>query len=1137
MSQWLIYHISRPLSGIIDTSIKKPDGQRSDESSSSAQDGSPSVPVPKKKDITSFGDLLNNFPMIARQMQPGLDRSFRQFTATVERSSADETLSSSATTLNENSPADYITGTGSLAKTTNELTRIPSTASAALSAYGNFLREALETLVLSAIDTFQAVDKQQLSHLGEITDLSGSAIEKMIEKYVSEHVHESSLFPRVLASMDLEDLELDGYLKRMSDVDIAQIGIEDYGGHNGKRDLSRRIVSGVAVFKKLGTASSPQEMLDILMETQQSLTASSGSSTFESTGTSSEKSAQGGAVSADTLVSLLLMVVIRSPVRNLHARLTYVRDFNLFTDVENGQIGYALSTFEGVLTYLSGNSRGLRRISQMNKSLWHSVRTGDIATVKSLLDPDNQDDEPDEPGLSTEDGSDVEDDREYKLRSNGIDPSQNSDQPQRLTASNLAHIFPFRTNGTEGIDGSPPKLKKRVSMDTRSLSSSSAHSNISGASTGESIRSMISGETSAEQLVQTQDSLGNSVLFMAVESSQAKVLAYLLQLESLVTPDLVLRYQTNDGTSLLSAAVQHSTTKIVDIVLDYVLRHTESDHALMIYLAYQDNNGRSVAHYCFSAPYLIASIGHLLPWQQKDKNGQTPLFAMCRSYDHDNYHALAASAITAATMYQRDGLPLQLADHVDAKGNTLLHIVNDTVLVKQLLIRCNSDPNAQNLKRFTPLMVASKFARMDLVRVFFADYRVDLQARDFRGFTAVEVAKDDDVRNQIDDMVLLLVASDPGERKTTIVRALLVDDGSIRLVIKSGAPSDRATITVTTCRRSLSDFENLVHWLSLEHPASWIPAISNLRSPFQIIPRPSKQILRDIQLRLNGFLQTMLAHPTFSTHEMLWEFFLVPDIDQRMLAERARRKAEIRVENLALDYSPLTSPAEIAELEVFIGHAIDQLRHTHAALKWTTRKVAAIRNSAAGIAEAHRFAAKRFVDAVPFLPSTHHAALADYAATLSQTEYSPITRLLYSMYTATGSSAALLKALSRPSLLIGSLAAQRATIAKHAASLRRAQAWPSAIAGLGLLDAQQKDAEAKVDKARREMDMLGRELRYTQTTVASEFAGWQDGHAKSVRAALKEWVKTMRDSERARLVAMERARRGILKAKAAPVTS
>jgi hypothetical protein len=29
--------------------------------------------LPKKKDIKTFNDLLNNFPMIARQMQPGLE--------------------------------------------------------------------------------------------------------------------------------------------------------------------------------------------------------------------------------------------------------------------------------------------------------------------------------------------------------------------------------------------------------------------------------------------------------------------------------------------------------------------------------------------------------------------------------------------------------------------------------------------------------------------------------------------------------------------------------------------------------------------------------------------------------------------------------------------------------------------------------------------------------------------------------------------------------------------------------------------------------------------------------------------------------------------------------------------------------
>ena len=63
---------------------------------------------------------------------------------------------------------------------------------------------------------------------------------------------------------------------------------------------------------------------------------------------------------------------------------------------------------------------------------------------------------------------------------------------------------------------------------------------------------------------------------------------------------------------------------------------------------------------------------------------------------------MVETALTLATNTQPDQAPLRLADHIDNKGNTLLHIVNDPHLTAWLLRHCDSDVNAANDKRFTP---------------------------------------------------------------------------------------------------------------------------------------------------------------------------------------------------------------------------------------------------------------------------------------------------------------------------------------------------------------------------------------------------------------------------------------------------
>jgi Ankyrin repeats (many copies) len=112
------------------------------------------------------------------------------------------------------------------------------------------------------------------------------------------------------------------------------------------------------------------------------------------------------------------------------------------------------------------------------------------------------------------------------------------------------------------------------------------------------------------------------------------------------------------------------------------------------------------------------------------------------------------SAIKNAQYCQHDGARLHLDEHVDSKGNTLLHIVGDPAVLKALL-RCDSEVNATNERGFTALMVASKYGRVEMVRTLFGDPRVDILAKELRGLTAVELAKDDDVRNRIDGKAFL----------------------------------------------------------------------------------------------------------------------------------------------------------------------------------------------------------------------------------------------------------------------------------------------------------------------------------------------------------------------------------------------
>lgn len=1143
--QWLVYHISKPMIGsyepirINPATIKDATQRAADKAARSSLAPGNSVD-PKKKDIKTFAELLSHFPLIARQLQNGLEKIVLDFSAQFDRPIPKKTSRSPSVSSNRSSVS-----TTSLEESLASLREsVSSAGSLPVSSFSidpeeDAMRFALESATTAAIDLFQGVDRQQLSLLGATTDLSGPVVEGMIERYVAEQLHDTILFPRICNIRRPDDLELESRIRKMADIDIAQVGIPLEGGMQGKRDMAIRLDRGVGVFKKMGVASSPQEMIEILLETEKAVTMANPSPIIPSDyASTSEKQSKAITINADALVSMLLVVVIRSSIRHLQARLSYMRHFVFIEDVESGETGYALSTFEAVLAYLSHDSDALRYASRRNAKLWRATKSGRLAEVRSMLEPDrswltNDELKEETPSLDENRSDDNATTRVDFIENVDHDSAQQQaailDGDFAAVSGSLSHVFPFQRPPTPPPDPGLPR-RKRVSMATlRSASISSGYSSRSHSrskSMDSTISNVSEGDTSLSKISQSQGLTGDSILMMCVESGQLACLEYLLGLDQFFPIETILEDCNNEGSTLLIAAVQGDDKNLSTHLLNHIIQNSPSDDALCSYFAKQDSKGRSIAHYLFNQPHLMETIGEMLPWRLRDRNGQTPLFALCRSYDHEEYRWMVETALTLAAETQPDGTRLHLDDHVDAKGNTLLHIVNDPQLASRLLRQCDSDVNAANDKRFTPIMMASKYGRIDLVRAFFGDPRVELHAKDIRGLTAVELAKDDEVRNRIDDLVLLATPPNQDGRITTVVRSFFVEDATIRLVIKSGGPNPNGTITVTTCRRSVADFEHLARWLAIEQPASWLPSQFNLTSPFLIPSKPSRSVLRDIQLRLDNFLHNLLTHATFSTHEMVWEFFLVPDIDANMLAERSKRKAEIRVENVRDEFDPVEDTREV---ELFVAHAKEQIRGVSHATKSLIRRTNAQRMLRSDLSEAQQLASNA-ISTLPFLPKRYLTAFERYSKTLVPAESSPLNGLFYALHSIASTSSAVLTALGRPTNLIGSMHRAQRDYDRSNDTMYRQSRWTPRVSFFeGTHKSIAAEADEKKVKALMEKETLGSELRYTQQTVAAELAGWQEEHVRFGRQMLRDLAKGMVVKEKARLEGMRRALRELRK--------
>lgn len=1163
--QWLIYYISRPLLGSPET-IERPiavlpvDRKSKDQSQDhkGVEDGIDSPESRGKQNIKTFGDLLSKFPLIARQMHAGLERVFLDFHSEAGRPlpassragihSRNSSRSSVAASSKSGSSVSKRRANGH--RKTGSISSINTIRSTYADEEEDNMRKALENAVSTAIDLFQQVDKQQLSLLGSTTELTGPDVERLLEKHVAEQVHDSVLFPRLCDIHETEDVDLDSGIQRMYYVDIGQVGVEFDGGFKGKGELSARIRAGIEEFRKVGNASSPQQMVETLLETTKIISGQNEDTSSNDPPGSAGLSVANLTMNADTLVSMLLIVVIRSNVKHLQARLHYMRNFVFIDDVDGGEMGYALSTFEAVLAYLTTDSGGLRIASRRNRRLWHAIKKGNLSELRTILEPDDGSlsDESDsllsypddseeppivtngtslEPAAFTPPVSEPETAPELEPEpapapdlQEGFSQASTEVVSRPSTGTNLSHVFPFQGNGPEtSISADRPKLIKRVSWSRRSLSNVSEFSFGSRTSTIASRASFIEGDTSIEKLCQTQDHAGNSVLMMAIRARQPESLAYLLSLEEFFSHEDVMEDADEDGTTLLSAAVQSANLTLVDVFVD-LLFEVPDYHQIRSYVAKEDKYGRTMAHYLFHAPELMSRFRELLPWRKKDKNGQTPLLALCRCYDHAHYLQMVNEALQLATVEQNDGLPLHADNHIDNKGNTLLHVVSDAHLALRMLQHCDADPNAPNDKKFTPLMVASKFGRFDLVRALFLDKRTDYMAKEHRGMTAVELAKDDDVRNRIDDMVLVSNIPTAEGKVSAVVRAFFMDDSSVRLVIKSASRYGDGMISITTSRRSLSDFEQLTKWLSVEHPASWIPSVEGYRLPYQIPSRPSRAVLQDVHLRLDKFLRTLLEHPTFANHELVWEFILVPEIQPDVWAARSTKKAAVNRENIIEEYEPMT---EFRDVESFVAHARESLRNLSQGTRSVIRRTTAVKNTSSDLYTAFHLANSQ-VTALQFLPPSHSLAYTKFYHSWLVRESDPYTLLHSTLIAIHSTTTAMLTTLTKPLQHITTIRSLAGHLDRHAANLRRSDRWQ-----FGLLEEtrnkNQQEIRKKLDSTKRDILAEGSLLRFTQQTVASELAAWHELHARMARRAIRRFAEGVLVRERERLEGMKRALR------------
>lgn len=503
----------------------------------------------------------------------------------------------------------------------------------------------------TAIAKFQALGSNTINRIASETMLSGLDLANMIGMHIESQLH-SLLWEKTLELCQEEDTRRLDNCWKVKDISIEQVGIP-LTSISTLFDLDELVLEAVKLFSAIGSVSGVRAKTKVLLTVMQILsggTPEADPSAGEALQRVSKCSVHFNAelqndptysvlksnISADVLLSLMLLVVIRSDILCVASVFWYIQNFS-FDDVNLGQLGYALSTLEAVLYHLDEKNTNMVSLSEANGRLWSKVKAG--ADLKEYIS-----------GLSN-DGSDL---------------------------------------GT---------------------------------------------------LLRSKSPQGSTLPMHYLQTKNYDTLEYLLGLDA-YNDNFIIADRDSVGSTLLITALETENKNLIDLVYSCI---KDLDPSLKRrYIIRLNNWKRSAGHYIFNAHWLLPSIGEYINWEQRDHANQTPLFIVCRCYDHSEYQELVSNAFKSwehnfRSMHKRR--PLSLAYHIDPKDNSLLHVLKDVSGLKQLL-KYDVDINWPNEQGYTPLMFHSKFSRAETVQVLLEDKRIDVHFQSEMGVGSIEVARD-----------------------------------------------------------------------------------------------------------------------------------------------------------------------------------------------------------------------------------------------------------------------------------------------------------------------------------------------------------------------------------------------------------
>ncbi|KAI9357332.1 ankyrin repeat-containing domain protein [Zopfochytrium polystomum] len=240
------------------------------------------------------------------------------------------------------------------------------------------LHQEMHDYLVAGAQIIHQMDKRATNTVLTSFGLTHEMLFQILETYLMENSYEI-VYYQISKELLLPDQEMSEASTSIKYLDLYQLGLPYTFGPS--------LLKAAKEFGNIASLRTPFEKIKCLMRSIRMLRSTEQGSDSEII------------LSSDVLVPLLVLMVVRSNAQNLRSSLFYMQKFTFEHDVISGEYGYALSTLEGVISYILDASATLSATSAKNKTIMDACRSADLQTLSqyfltSAIDSDDTENDP-----------------------------------------------------------------------------------------------------------------------------------------------------------------------------------------------------------------------------------------------------------------------------------------------------------------------------------------------------------------------------------------------------------------------------------------------------------------------------------------------------------------------------------------------------------------------------------------------------------------------------------------------------------------------------------------------------------------------------------------------------------------------